>query len=113
MLTHIFLYDTIKQIDYKGVFLINKTCISTIAAILAVVLLLGMSSCSSDLFAGKGITVNVVNEVPDRLTSIDAAFHLESANTTKLFSNASVGSFLEAKTYTFTLKKRILKTRKT
>ena len=76
------------------------------AAVLAVVMLFGMCSCASGLFAGKGVTVNIVNEVPDRLTSIQAAFYLESARATKLYSNGSVDSFLEAKTYTFTLPKK-------
>ena len=76
------------------------------AAVFAVVMLLGMCSCASGLFAGKGVTVNVVNEVPDRLTSIQAAFQLETARATKIFSNGSVDSFLEATTYTFTLPKK-------
>ena len=84
----------------------KTTSICAVAAVLAVVILFSLCSCSSGLFADKGVTINVVNEVPDRLTSIHASFALESASATKVYSFGSVDSFLETKTYTFTLPKK-------
>ena len=84
----------------------KKSSVCAAAAVLAVIMLFGLCSCSSGQSAGKGVTVNVVNEVPDRLTSIQAAFGLESTRATKVYSNGSVDSFLETKTYSFTLPKK-------